>query len=282
MAAVSTVHTVLQTDPGASIRRVVLALTDEEIDVLTDGADDVVVLPHLLVLDRFELVAARRAAERSLAARGILLPPEPPTPQDTAENRPVQPQDQDRLARVHDDLAVLLEVRSGAPVVAVLHRTLTRELSSLRSTGDPESSLTRYLFVIESACVCEDVTATGVHTLSIARSSDVRALLHEFLVPPGARAPSDEHVVVADPAELPQALSSLADPVMLAETTVLHPWLRPGEAPGRLLFLGPGGCFHADLDDSHRWLCSPASPETIVALIGEEIDRATQRVVAEM
>lgn len=99
----------------------VASLTDEEVDVLCDGAHDVVVLPYLSLLDEREARMARRVAERSLATRGLLLP----LPDSSAHEGAGQ-----RVA-VHEVLGPLLQMRRGAPVVVVLHRTPTADLTVL-------------------------------------------------------------------------------------------------------------------------------------------------------
>lgn len=250
--------------PKRSCRSLVASLTDEELDVLCDGAHDVVVLPHLSTLEQEQARLARRVAERSLAARGLLSPVSLADPQTVA---------------VHPLLAPLLQMRRGAPVVVVLHRTATAELSS--SAAQARFSLTRYLFVLDGACVCEDVTAHGVHTLSMARAEHLADVLVEFLVPPGASAPPGTASVQGDPADLPGTLRRLGDPVVLAESTVLHPWVPPGQAPARLLLLGPSSCFHAALGQAGRWVCRPASPEGLVGLLVDEVAAACGRVAQE-
>lgn len=251
-------------------RSVVASLTDEEIDVLCDGDHHVVVLPHLSLLDERETRSARRVAERSLAARGLLLPA--PDGGHGGDDDSA-----DRRVAVHDLLAPLLQMRRGAPVVVVLDRTPTADLAS---TGI-SSSLTRYLFVLDAACVCEDVTAQGVHTLSMARAEHLADLLTEFLVPPGACAPPGSETIAGDPTDLPRTLRRLGHPTVLAESTVLHPWLAPGQAPARLLALGSGGCYHAALGEVVGWVCRPVSPGELVRLLVAEVGAAVRRVEQE-
>jgi len=272
---------------------VIASLTDEEIDVLTDGEHDIVVLPHLSLLDYQEARQARKAAERSLAARGVLLAVPPGTLDDveTASSQVVQDQwgaqgaaaqagvGRAETVAVHDLLAPLLQLRKGAPVVAVLHRSPTGELAGGVA---PAASMTRYLFVLDGACVCEDVTAQGVHTLSMARTEHVAVLVAEFLVPAGAQAPPGRDEIVTDPSDLPRSLRRLGHPVVLAETTVLHPWQGEGTARARLLVLGPGGCYHADLGVSSRWVCQPTDPDHLVGLVVDEVAAALARVTAEV
>lgn len=282
-------------------RTVVASLTDEEIDALTDGAHDIVVLPHLSLLGHEEAQHARRAAERSLLARGVLLPVPPGIPDGGEGASPQVVQDEwgaegagaqagersHETVAVHDLLAPLLQLRKGAPVVAVLHRSPTGELAG-SNTGElaggvaPAVSMTRYLFVLDGACVCEDVTAQGVHTLSMARTQQVAMLVAEFLVPAGAQAPAGSDEIVTDPSDLQRTLRRLGHPVLLAETTVLHPWQGAGSATARLLTLGPGGCYHADLGVGSRWVCRPAHPDDLVGLVVEEVAAALARVTAEV
>ncbi|MGI8948627.1 MAG: hypothetical protein ACR2FV_11775 [Ornithinimicrobium sp.] len=293
--------TAASTSPGSqassesAARSVVASLTDEEIDVLCDGDHHVVVLPHLSLLGEQETRSARRVAERSLAARGLLLPGSDGG-HGGADDRA------DRTVAVHELLAPLLQMRRGAPVVVVLHRTPTADLASTGTSShgpggdashrDPvdgitatapgtPSSLTRYLFVLDGACVCEDVTAQGVHTLSMARVAHLAELLTELLVPPGACAPPGSATIVGDPTDLPWTLHRLGHPTVLAESTVLHPWLAPGQAPARLLVLGPGGCYHAALGEVSRWVCRPVSPEDLVRLLVAEVGAAARRVEQE-
>lgn len=260
----------LQATPDSVARSVVASLTDEEIDVLCDGDHHVVVLPHLSLLDEREARSARRVAERSLAARGLLLPL-PDGGQEAGEGSA------DPAVAVHDLLAPLLQMRRGAPVVVVLHRTPTADLAS---TGTP-ASLTRYLFVLDGACVCEDVTAQGVHTLSMARAEHLADLLTEFLVPPGACAPPGSATIMGEPTDLPGTLRRLGHPTVLAESTVLHPWLAPGQASARLLVLGPGGCYHAALGEVRGWVCRPVSPDELVSLLVAEVGAAARQVEQE-
>lgn len=134
----------------------------------------------------------------------------------------------------------------------------------------------------DGTCVCEDVTAQGVHTLSVALAERKAEVLAEFLVPPGSCAPPGAGTIVADPSDLPRTLRQLGHPVVLAEATVLHPWQAAGQAPAHLLSLGPGGCFQAELGQGRRWVCRPVSPDDLVRGLVEEITTAARRVAAEV
>lgn len=297
--------------PVSSPRSVVASLTDEEIDVLCDGAHDVVVLPHLSMLDEGEARIARRVAERSLAARGLLLPlpdghqvagSEKGTTGDEGVSAGPAPDEAGWTVAVHDLLAPVLQMRRGAPVVVVLHRTPTSDLTTLDlprgtdarpglhpppqvpvSTGPGTGAeLTRYLFVLDGTLVCEDVTDQGVHTLSVGLAEHLATVLAEFLVPPGSCDAQGAQTTVADPTDLPRTLRRLGHPVVLVEATVLHPWRGPGQAPARLLSLGPGGCFQTDLGQERRWVCRPSSPGELVSDLVDEIAAATRQVAEEL
>lgn len=277
---------------GSGPLAVVATLTDEEIDVLCDGAHQVVVLPHLSMLDEPEARVARRVAERSLGARGLLSPLS-----EEEQGAAIEERGGSRGARggessspsaayddlgltvaVHDLLAPVLQMRRGAPVVVVLHRTPTADLTPFEAG----QGLTRYLFVHDGTCVCEDVTALGVHTLSVGLVEHLDEVVAQFLVPAGAQAPADRAEVVTDPSDLPRTLRRLGHPVMLAETVVLHPWQGADTATARLLALGPGGCYHADLGVGSRWVCRPAHPDDLVGLVVDEVAAALARVTAEV
>jgi hypothetical protein len=228
------------------VRVLVAHLTDEELDVLTDGADDVVLRPHLDTLPPPERAAARRAAERSLGARGWLEPTgsEPTT------------------VAVADALGSVLQVRRGAPEVTVLHRW----------TG--QVSCTRYLFVLDPVVVCEDLTDQGVHTLSVAGSTDRDALVEEFLVPPDAVAAPVEPVRVL-PAGVPPAelLAALGHPTVLAEVLTVRAGGPQHRRPSSdrdavVLALGPTGCYHAERGGDGGWTVRPTTPEGVVDQVG--------------
>jgi hypothetical protein len=217
----------------AGVPRVVVAhLTDEELDVLTDGRDDVVSRPHLSVLEHEERAAARRAAARSLTARGLL---------------PAEGSGADGEAT---SLGSVLSVRAGAPEVVVLHRRVG------------ETSLTRYLFVLDPVVVCEDLTEGGVHTLSVVEAKDREALGVEFLVPPDA-APAPERTSWQVPGGTAAAdlLATLGHPVVLAESVQLHTDRPP--SPALLLALGPTGCYVLEARDDTGWTVQPCSPSQV-------------------
>lgn len=277
---------------GSGPLAVVATLTDEEIDVLCDGAHQVVVLPHLSMLDEPEARVARRVAERSLGARGLLSPlsedergaaaKECGGPweagDDESSSGSAADDDLGLTVAVHELLAPVLQMRRGAPVVVVLHRTPTADLT----TFEAGQGLTRYLFVHEGTCVCEDVTALGVHTLSVGLVEHLAEVVAQFLVPPTSCEVIGAQTVVADPTDLPRALQQLGLPLVLAEAVVLHPWQGMDTAKARLLTLGPGGCYHADLGVGSRWVCRPAHPDDLVGLVVDEVAAAQARVTAEV
>jgi hypothetical protein len=239
---------------------VVAHLTDEEVDVLVDGVDDVVLRPHLDTLPEPERRAARRAAERSLTARGWLLPewsahgggssttPEVTRPGDTMS--------------VADSLASVLQVRRGAPEVVVMHRWVG------------ETTSTRYLFVLSPVVVCEDLSGSGVHTLSVAEATARESLVHEFLVPPDARPsaagePTRQLPVGTAATDL---VAALGHPVVLAETVTLR---AAGEGEARrpqrgerqaalVVALGPAGCYLLERAETPSWQIHPTTPHGVV------------------
>lgn len=254
----------------------VAVLTDEELDALTDGSDDVVVRPYLDALDPALRHGARVIAGRSLAARRLLLEPLPDGPPGTA--------------RVHDLLAPVVELRRGAPVVVVLHRLLAADLGGWTgpdgqnpgTSAGPRPGTLRYLFLLDDVGVVEDVTDQGVHTLSVGAAEECSDWVSDFVVPPGAAAPSSQEPVTPPPPhEVARLLRCLGDPVVLAEVTVLHPWLAQEESTAQLLFLGPGGCYHADAGAMTAGPFHPATPQALVAGVRRQIDAALARVGQE-
>lgn len=269
--------------PGSRV--VVVHLTDEEVDVLTDGADDVVLRPYLDTLAEPERRAARRAAERSLAARGWILPERqaprtrrestlsvptvaevaPPGPavadqapsgQTVADAAPSGP-----TMSVADPLASLLQVRRGAPEVLVIHRWVG------------ETSATRYLFVLAPVIVCEDLSASGVHTLSVAETAERESLVREFLVPPDARAcrPGEPSRLLPAGTGATDLVAALGHPVVLAEVVTLRAGDSQGQEPGSVspddavvLALGPAGCYLAERTEPSAWEIRPTTPQGVV------------------
>lgn len=286
--------------PASDARLVVVAVvTDEELDVLTDGADDLVAHPHLDVLGPVERTTARRAAERSLAARGVLVAAEDAgdvgaaAAADGVESPGGGTVDgRGQPARVHDHLAPVLDLRRGAPVVVVLHRMPVSGLSTSSGPGtgpgpargstseaEPRAGLLRYIFVLDGVCVVEDVTAAGVHRLSVGALAHVAQWLHEFLIPPDACAPSESRpVTLPGGLEVCRVLRRLGQPVALAEVTVLHPGLTTEQTSARVLFLGPGGCFHTDASSVATGPFHPTSPEELVQMIRAEVEAALAAV----
>lgn len=295
--------------PASDARLVVVAVvTDEELDVLTDGADDLVAHPYLDVLGPVERTTARRAAERSLAARGVLVAADDAgdvgaaaaadgveSPGGGTSDRRGQP------ARVHDHLAPVLVLRRGAPVVVVLHRMPVSGLSTSSRPGpgqgsgsapgsgrrsgseaEPGAGLLRYIFALDGVCVVEDVTAAGVHRLAVGALAHVAQWLHEFLIPPDACASSETGpVTLPGRLEVSGVLRRLGQPVALAEVTVLHPGLTTGQTSARVLFLGPGGCFHTDAACVATGPFHPTSPEELVQMLRAEVEAALAAVEEE-
>ena len=235
-------------------------LTDEEVDVLVDGVDDVVLRPHLDTLPEPERRAARRAAERSLTARGWLLPDQG-TPRGGRDATMSEARLSGPTMSLADSLASLLQVRRGAPEVVVIHRWVG------------ETSSTRYLFVLAPVIVCEDLSTSGVHTLSVAETAERGSLVHEFLVPPDARpsAPGEPARRLPAGTGATDLLAALGHPVVLAEAVTLRAGDSDAPQPSRrareggvIVALGPGGCYLLEQVEPPAWEIHPTSPQGAV------------------
>lgn len=202
-----------------------MVLTDEELEVLAPGPSPVV-QPYAAQLEPRDLALARRTATRSLTARGVLA----------RSDRAAPP-------GVQGPVAPLLDLRAGAPVVGVLHRSLGAPVDQ---PGEP-SSLSRCLHVVGDVVLVEDVAPEGVHVFGMVHAERLREVVGEFLLPDGILAPApDTH----PPRELSAGaaddwwtatLYQLGGPRLLAEATVLRSV--PGEPPVLTVAVGPGGCF---------------------------------------
>lgn len=248
------------------VRRVVVAhLTDEEVDVLVDGPDDIVLRPYLDTLPEPERRAARQAAQRSLTVRGWLLP-EPTTPSGGSDPTPPDVTTSDTTQTgatmsVADSIASVLQVRRGAPEVLVMHRWVG------------ETSSTRYLFVLSPVIVCEDLSTSGVHTLSVAETAEREALVREFLVPPDARpSPPDEPTrLLAAGTTATDLVSALGHPRVLAEVATLQAGDADVTQPRRsahqgavIVALGPQGCYLLEQGQTSAWSVQPTTPQEVV------------------
>ncbi len=261
------------------VRRVVVAhLTDEEIDVLVDGSDDLVLRPYLDTLPEPERRAARRAAQRSLTVRGWLLP-EPTTPSGGSDPTPPDATPPDGMTSdatqtgatqtgatmsVADSIASVLQVRRGAPEVLVMHRWVG------------ETSCTRYLFVLSPVIVCEDLSISGVHTLSVAETAERESLVREFLVPPDAcPSPPDEPTrLLPAGTTATDLVSALGHPRVLAEVATLQAGEGDVTQPRRtarqgavIVALGPAGCFLLEQGGTSAWSVQPTTPQDLVGRV---------------
>lgn len=220
----------------------VCRLTDEELDALTDGSPTPVGSPYLEQLDPGGRAVARRTAQRSLMVRRLLEP--------AGELRPDLVHGSERggtvPGRATGLVRVVLDMRAGAPLVAVLHRW-TGAPRDAPPGGDEPTALSRYVHVVEDVLVTEDVTATGVHTFGLHGYADLATVFREFLVPPDAcgTVPGPPGREFTDPGDADRLLGALRRPTVLAESVVLH--ALGGGAAGppepRTLALGPHGCF---------------------------------------
>lgn len=254
-----------------SVREVVAQLTDEETQVLMDGPGDPVIYPYLASLSRDESARARLAAERSLQARGLLRFADEATVASSAATDPHVIDTESGTAVVDSSLSPVVAVRRGALVILVAHRTICR----VGPTSPFGRELTRYLFVLDEVVVVEDVTAEGMHVLSIGSLSHLDELLSEFLVPPGAaQAPESEPVVVQQSLPPAGVDASLHRPVLLAEVCLLTPWTVPEPA---ILALGSGGCYRSGEASAGHFSFEPTSSTVIVTQVADLLRSANDR-----
>lgn len=252
------------------------ALTDEEVLALTGRDSGPVVLPHLAGLRASERELAQRTAERSLAARQVIVP---------APGPDSEPDRHGTGVRVSAPVRPVLELRAGAPVVVVLHRLLGAPATTSSPTGTPpgppssvrqphgSASLSRYLHVVDAVVLTEDVTEHGVHTFGLTIRDELPAVIAEFLIPPDA-SPGKAAVELGsdDPA---QTLSALCGPTVLAEFAVLDA-TRRGPPPASTVALGPGGCYSSI--DGRAF--NPVAPDELVGSLVRDVVAAERAVAA--
>ncbi|MBW8171604.1 hypothetical protein K0651_00875 [Ornithinimicrobium sp. Arc0846-15] len=254
-----------------SVRELVAQLTDEETHVLMDGPGDPVIYPYLASLSSDEGARARLGAERSLQARGLLRFADGTRETNSATPDPHVIDTESGTAVVDSSLRPVVAVRRGALVVLVAHRTICR----VGPTSPLGRELTRYLFVLDEVVVVEDVTAEGMHVLSIASLSHVDELLSEFLVPPGAaQGPEVEPVVVQQSLPPASVDASLHRPVLLAEVCLLTPWTVPESA---IVALGSGGCYRSGEASRGHFNFEPMSSTAIVTQLADLLRSANDR-----
>lgn len=242
------------TDPQPGPPAPVLALTDEELLVLT-GGEGPVVLPYAAGLSPTELEVAASTARRSLVARGIAAP--------------------DDLADLAGaPLGALLELRQGAPVVVVLHR-----VSGPRADGGPgEGARSLYLHLVDHVVLSEDVTTEGVHTFGLAPAEAIEELLRVFLLPEDAPNGVPEGAGPVRPTEEDPLPADLGGPTVLVEAAVLH---AAAHGPADLITatFGPDRCFLGRTDDDAvPPLLGPVAAPEVVAEVLAEVDRAVRAV----
>jgi hypothetical protein len=245
------------TDPEAQPGAPVLALTDEELLVLT-GGDGPVVFPFLAGLPPAELEVAVQTARRSLLARNVLVPDDPTV-----------------LAGA--PLGALLELREGAPVVVVMHRVAGAPDDAPPGEEVPHG-LSRYLHVVESVVLSEDVTPAGVHTFGLAPATALEQLLRDFLVPADAPTGVPEEAGPVRPSEDDPLPAALGGPTVLVEAAVLH---AAAQRPGDLITatFSPSGCFLGRTDDdTEPPLLEPVAAPEVVAEVLAEAHRAVRAV----
>lgn len=233
-----------------------ITLTDEELEVLV-GEVPPVVHPYLARLPAQVRDTARVTARRSLAARGLLL------------------QEDETGGRTWPGLAALLELRGGAPVVAVVHRLVG---APAEASGPPSSSLSRYLHVCGEVVLTEDVTPEGVHSFGLEATDRLADLVAGFLVPAqAAPAPAPGRAVRVRPSPADPVPADLGDPTVMAEATVLH--AAAVEPPPLLtVALGPRGCFLGRSGPEDAPLLVEVGAEGVVGEFVTEIHRAAGAV----
>lgn len=233
----------------------VLALTDEELLVLTGGAGPVV-QPYTSGLEPEVLRIATDTARRSLLARHVLRPDDP-------------------SATVGAPLGALLALREGAPVVVVLHRLVGAPAED--AAGPGHTALTRYLHVVDSIVLVEDVTAEGVHVFGLGAETSLEDTVRAFLVPPDAPATPADGARPVQPGDDDPLPAALGDPTVLAEVVVLHA-AAEGPPPVLTVALGPQGCFQGSSDDAEPPLLHPVGAGDVVIQVLSDVEQAVRAV----
>lgn len=210
--------------------RPLLDLTDEEVAVLFGEGESVVATPYLDAVPSTARPAVLHTAYRSLLARGLVRAGHGDLLEaavDRAVERGAGRLDLD--LELADDLADIVDIRDGAPVLLCLQRTLA---------NDP---VLRYAHIVGDFVLFEDVLPAGLHRFAWLARSAFAACLQAFLVPDDAAdGPVAAPATLTMAAEDAPMLDLLGQAVVSVDATVRHV---ADDGPGVLLglFLGPAG-----------------------------------------
>lgn len=210
---------------AAPVTVFVEVLTDEELSVVARPGP-MPVLPHLDGLAEEEREHARRAAYRSLLARGII---DPPTPQAIATATGLRDGSVDLMVR--RDIASVVALRAAPRAV----------VAAARTTAFGQDFW--YAHVVDDVVLLEEVSGDGLHRFALAGAEHLDGLVVGAVLHPdagdadGPRLPltGDE----GDPSPPDEVLVRLGAAFLRADVVVR----RPGDTEPRVLtlFSGPDG-----------------------------------------
>lgn len=227
------------TQDAAPVTVFVEVLTDEELSVVARPGT-MPVTPHLDELPEAEREVARRAAYRSLLARGIV---DPPTPEAIARATGVRDGSVDLMMR--QDVASVVALRAAPQAVVAAARTT--------ATGQDFW----YAHVVDDIVLLEEVSRDGLHRFALAGAEHLDDLVVGAVLHPDAGdadGPALPMTTAAgDPTPPDEVLQRLGAAFLRADVVVR----RPGdtEPPVLTVFSGPDG----------SWLLQPLPGAELVA-----------------
>ncbi len=232
-------------------------LTDEELSVLT-GQGRSAVLPHLDALPAGQQEAARKAAYRSLVARGIV-------------ERPTD----EALARSTQDGVVDLEVRSDIRAVISLRESAQAVVLVARATRSGQDFW--YAHVVDDLLLLEEVSSDGLHEFSLADGPLLAelvvgaALHHSSTDGSGAPVPwtsrPDDRLAPA------WILEQQGSEFLRSDVVVRHP--SDPDPPALILFTGPAGVWCVDVEEEN---VDPVAEPMRVGDLESRLDRLVLRM----
>lgn len=249
-----------------------LTLTEEELDVLTEGRPGPVPPQVLPLGESVDTDLARTVALRSLLARGLVVPLDgviavrSPDEAGAVQGGGALGEWTGVRWEAAEPLGLLLELRDAAPTVLGVRRLVGALQDSAEPAAGPTTA-TRYLHLLPGVGVVEDVTPEGMHALMVVLPEDWPHALSQFLLPPDAvpgtgpprQVATSDDSAGADASgprrmpdhagareatllpDVPALLASLGHPTVMADLELLRP--DTPEPQRRTLALGPGGCF---------------------------------------
>lgn len=236
-------------------------LTDEELSVVALPGP-MPVMPHLDAIPETEREPARRAAYRSLLARGIV---DPPTPEAIAVATGVRDGSVDLMVR--QDIASVVALRAAPRAV----------VAAARTTAVGQDFW--YAHVVEDVVLLEEVSGDGLHRFALAGAEHLDDLVVGAVLHPDAGDADGPRLPLTgeegDPAPPVEVLERLGAVFLRADVVVR----RPGDAepPFLTLFSGPDGTWVVEPSSG----VEPTAEPVTAAVARERVVEAVSGVIAE-